>query len=44
MLPGFTAFIDATEQEIPKPKNKKKRKNPLQRQKEKTHRKNTIDR
>jgi len=26
MFPGFAAFIDATEQEIPRPKNKKKRK------------------
>ena len=25
-LPGFKAFIDATEQEIPRPKNKRKRK------------------
>jgi len=26
MFPGFEAFIDATEQEIPRPKNKKKQK------------------
>ncbi len=26
MFPGFEAFIDATEQEIPRPKNKRKRK------------------
>lgn len=26
MFPGFKAFLDATEQEIPRPKNKKKRK------------------
>ena len=26
MFPGFTAFLDATEQEVPRPKNKRKRK------------------
>jgi hypothetical protein len=26
MFPGFKAFLDATEQEIPRPKNKSKRK------------------
>jgi hypothetical protein len=26
-FPGFKAFVDSTEQEIPRPKNKKKRKN-----------------
>jgi len=26
MFPGFIAFLDATEQEVPRPKNKRKRK------------------
>ncbi len=30
-FPGFKAFVDATEQEIPRPKNAKKRKTPARR-------------
>ena len=41
-FPGFLAFIDSTEQQIPRPIDNKKRKSILFRQKEKTYCKDTI--
>ncbi len=36
-FPGFLAFTDSTEQQIPRPADKNKRKNVLFRKKEKTY-------
>jgi hypothetical protein len=44
VLPELCTYIDATEQEIPRPKNKHKRKTRLQWQKETPHNKNSINR
>ena len=41
-FPGFIAFIDCTEQQIPRPKNKERRKDVLFRKEEKTYRKETT--
>jgi hypothetical protein len=42
-FPGFKAFIDSSEQEIPRPKNKRKEKEELLfRQEEEAYRKDTI--
>ena len=41
-FPGFLAFIDSTEQQIPRPKNKRRRTVYYFRQKEKTHYKDTA--
>ncbi len=41
-FPGFKAFIDSTEQEIPVPTDKKEKKRVLFWQKEKTYCKNTV--
>jgi hypothetical protein len=41
-FPGFKAFIDATEQEIPRPKNKRRRKSYYSGKKEETYCKDTT--
>ena len=41
-FPGFMAFIDCTEQQIPRPENRRKKEDVLFRQEEKAHRKDTA--
>ena len=41
-FPGFISFTDCTEQQIPRPKNKEKKKDVLFRKEEKAYRKDTA--